>query len=917
MTEHPPTVRLSLFGPVTVRRDDVALPIGGDIPRAIVARLAVDAGVAVPADELVRDVWGDAPASILTSLRSHVSRLRGGPLADLLEGGRDGYRLTLEPTAIDARRIAAAADRAEGAPIDADLAAELADLERAWDGDPLADLTGFPFLETARARMRNDRLRAALALARVRLDRGENATASLGLTDIAAEHPLDDDVQTLLSTALARSGRTSDALAALDAAQREGGTLSPALADLRSRILRQEPEVLGTTAVSAETVQRTGVPIPLTPLVGRTPELEALTRARAAARLVTLVGAAGVGKTRLVVEHARAATSETDDEQWLADLTVVDRGDKVPSLLADLVGAHEADLDAIARRLSGRRVLLVLDNAEHVLDAVRSAVETLLARAVGLTIVVTSREQLGIRGERIVRIGPLDGSRLGEAVTIFEQRAQESSPGFEVNEATAELVREVCRTLDGIPLALNLAASRLDVLPLPALVRSLQRGTDLAAGSGRHGSLANAIGWSAALLEEHERDLMTQLALFVGPFTLDAVAGICESAAGDPVALTAGLVRKSLVAVTGDEGGERRYRLLDSIRAYFAQQPKTFPVEEWRARHAVWMAGFAVEKGGLLVTADARPAHIALDHARPDLQLALDTAVAMGSRPLALMLFAGQATHWFRRGLFGEGLGSAERAFAVPGEAPPPLEGRALLGRTMLAYQSGDAVSAFGYIREAARLGNESGDADLEAIALANDAYGLALLGDPTAAESLMERAVTLSEHSPAWVRGEVEMCHGQMQRGLGRPAQALRVLARARALAAEAGYRWAETSATYVTGKVLIDVGRGADAVAVLRPGVAGALASDDPTSALALLNALGGAAALLGKPEVGATLFGMVDAMGVRYEYNPVTTEGADAQSHRDRVRAALDAEAFEAAEQRGRGLGFSAALELAATL
>jgi tetratricopeptide (TPR) repeat protein len=514
-------------------------------------------------------------------------------------------------------------------------------------------------------------------------------------------------------------------------------------------------------------------------------------------------------------------------------------------------------------------------------------------------------------------VGPLDGPRLGEAVAIFEQRAREALPSFEMTETTSSLVRDVCRAVDGIPLALNVAASRLDVMPLSAVLGSLQRETEPSPGGGRHASLANAIDGSVRLLDPAEHGLMTQLAQFVGSFTLGAVAAICVGANGDAEERTASLVRKSLVAVAGDEGGERRYRLLDSIRAYFRAQPRDFSVDDWRARHAEWMAGFAVTTAAALVTADARPAHIALDHARPDLRLALETAVSLGSRTLALMLVAGQATHWFRRGLFTEGLASADRAFAVSGDAPPDLEGRALLGRTMLAYQSGDAASAFGYVREAARIGREIGDADLEAVALANDAYGRALMGDPDGADEIMERATALSLDSPAWVRAEVEMCHGQLLRGTGRPAQALRMLGRARAVAAEAGYRWAESSVTYVTGKVLLDVGRGEDAIAVLRPGVAGALAGDDPTSALALLNALGGATALVGRAEHGATLFGMVDAVGVRYEYHPVAAEGADAERPRDLVRAALDPDVFERARRCGRDLDFSGALELIATL
>ncbi|PJJ72916.1 putative ATPase [Diaminobutyricimonas aerilata] len=909
---------VSLLGPVTVRHGEVALPIGGDIPRAIVARLALSAGTVVATETLVADIWAEPSDRIVVSLRAHISRLRQGALGDIVEGGRQGYRLLLDPDAVDAVRFSAVVGAADD-PSRA-IADRIHDLDVAlgwWRGRPLADLPDVPFVEDARARLLEEQRLAALALARLRLDAGDAAAARLDLERLTAERPLDEAPTLLLATALARGGRTSDALAALDAygerlLDQQGLDVPADVRALRADIVRQDPRVLGLTAEAAPV--RSNVPIPLTPIVGRAVELEQLAQARGVSRLVTLVGPAGVGKTRLLIEHARQSGA-VDEEHYLADLTTTEPGG-VAALVAGLVGAASATAAAIATRLEGRRVLLMLDNAEHVLAETRGLVTELLAATERLTAVATSREPLGIAGERLLRVAPFDGDRLPDAVAVFTQRAQDVDDTFELTESTADLVAEVCRLLDGIPLAVELAASRLDVLPLSALLASLPTGTGLGAGRGRHASLGNAIEWSTALLSDSERSLLDQLARFAGPFTLDSVEGICDTGSEPVVVVMLELVRKSLVAVSGDDAGDRRYRLLRAIRQHVRDTDDS-DAGAWFDRHARWMAGFAASTAERLSSPDARAAQADLDATRADLRLALDTAVRTGERRLALELFITLASYWYRRGQVDEALDAAERADAVEGDTDPSLEARFRRGRALIAYRAGNGADITRYTVEAAELARESGDAPLEAVALANYAYTSTLFGDAEQGREMMRRSLELADSAPPAIRSEIELCHGQLLRAIGRPQDALRALARAQHLASANGPGWIQAFAPYMTAKVLLDLRRGRDAIAVLKPGLASALATDDPTSALIMLHAIAASTAYIERHEVGARLLGMIDATGTRYGYDTASSEGPDAEDQRRRVREGLTDAAFERAYRAGRTLGFAEARELVESL
>jgi predicted ATPase len=894
--------------------------IGGDIPRAIVARLALDAGEVVATESLVTDIWSQPTDRIVLSLRAHVSRLRHGPLAEVVEGGRQGYRLLVDPDDVDAQVLTSAVGAVDDDLPPTERALRLERAVGLWRGQPLADLPALPFVEEWRTRLLEQLRLGALALAHLRLDNGEVALALAGLERMVAERPLDEEPTLLLATAMARAGRASEALTTLDDHRRrlrdeQGLDPSPEAMALRAGIVRQDPEVLGLDI--DPDADRSNVPIPLTAFVGRGEELAHLDRARAASRLVTLVGPAGVGKTRLLVEHARRSADAA--RRCFVDLSTVETGD-VAHAVAAIVGAPASTVPSIATRVSGNRVLLILDNAEHVLADVRDLAGALLSAADDLEIAVTSREPLGIAGERLVRVEPFDGERMRDAVALFVQRAEDADDAFRGDETTTGIVEEICRLVDGLPLAVELAAGRLDVLPLTALRDSLADAAPAPpgpppTGTDRHASLDQAIGWSTALLDDAERALLGQLGLFAGPFTLDAVEGVCI-VEGDPIVVTLELVRKSLVAVSGDDAGGRRYRVLRSIRQHVRRD---FPVDadQWYDRHARWMAAFAGTTAERLSSPDARAAQTDLDATRADLGLALDTAVRRGERRLSLELFVTLASYWYRRGQVDDALDAAARADGVRGTADPALEARFRRARALVAYRAGDAAAIERFTNEALELARRSGDRPLEAVTLANHAYTSTLFGDVDAGDEMMRRALELGVGAPPAIQSEIALCHGQLMRTVGRPQDALRALARAQHLSAANGPGWIQAFAPYMTAKVLLDLRRGRDAIAVLLPGLAHALATDDPTSALIMLHAVAASSAHLERHEVGATLFGMIDAMGVRYGYDTGASEGADAEEQRRRVREGLTGPAFDEAYRRGRGMGFGQARALAESL
>ncbi len=918
----PAPLAVELVGPIVVRVDGSDVPLRGEIARGIIGRLALAAGDAVSTEELVRSLWAEPTDTAAVSVRVNVSKLRAGPLGAWLAGGRGGYRLAVDADHVDVLRLRAAirelrAAVASGAP-DPHLVERLDLAEVLWGADALPELADQPFAVDLRRVLADERRFAGQQLAMLHIERGEFESALAGIEVLRSWDPVGEEPLRLEVLALAGAGRTSEALATIDAfrarcADEFGLELPAALAELRQCVLRADPSVVSPARDRVE-VERHGIPLPLTRLVGRLDVLESIAAARRNARLVTLVGPGGVGKTRMAVETARRAGREFDDVQWMVDLASVSSGADVVGSVAHAVGATMQDVDAVVRRLHGRRALLILDNAEHVLDACRTLAKGLLERCEGLAVLVTSREPLGLAGERLVPVPTFGGATAGDAVELFAERAADARPGFVVDDGNRDDVRALCSALDGMPLALELAAARLAVMELGQLAGSV---LDTVAASGpagdRHASLVDAIGWSIDLLDPAERELVAQVACFAGTFDFTDVAAVCTVADDDAAAVAVRLAQQSLLSIVERDGRPRRYRVLESVKAYVRSRLPLTDAEAaaWSARHVAWYAELADRLAAELRGHDRRAVRDLFIAAYPDFRLALDAAVAAGDRETALRIAGGQSEHWMREGLLVDGRADVERALAVPGEAAPAVEARALFGVALLAYQGGAFEPAVAYAVDGLAAADAAGDLDTRAALSAYMAYGQCLRGDPVAAAALVALADSLPDGVEPWARCTVLFCVGQAHRTLGRPAQALDALRAARAMAVRIGYAWVAGSATYLIGKVLVDVGRGQDAIDVLVPGIAEVLEEGEAMGALALLHLVGGACALIERHADGAVIHAAVDRIGTRYDYNPVISEGPDAEVHRRRIAEALTP------RERARAVTIGSRLDLAGLL
>ncbi|MFD1712878.1 BTAD domain-containing putative transcriptional regulator [Amnibacterium flavum] len=903
------SVRVSLLGGFAVSGDSAPEQVRGLIPQAVLARLAIARGEPIRAETLVRDLWLEPPDEVLSSLRAHVSRLRSRGWADVLSGGRDGYRLDADAVTVDVVELEDLVSRA-GAEAE-EVQRELGEALRRWHPEPLAWAREFPFSVPLAGRVAALRREAVVQLAAARISSGDAAAAVLILQPLAESTPLDGDLQRSLAGALARTGRSGDALRVLDhhidASRDSGVDPHPEASAMRLAVLRQDPDIVGLADANAAPVERVGIPLPLTRFVGRADLLRTLERGRASSRLVTLTGAAGVGKTRLAVESTRRIDIADDEVQWLVDLTPA-TADDVLSRIAETVGAAEQTFDAIERAIAGRRALLVLDNAEHVLGSVAAACSRLLGLCAGLSILVTSREALRMPGERVIAVPPLVGEQLSDAVQLFLERATDASGVQSWDREQMRVIETLCTALDGLPLAIELAASRLDVLGIDELATSLRTAPDPPSrrgDGGRHETIDSAIEWSVRLTTPHERELLAQLAGFAGPFTLDMVSGICEVEDRDVRQLAVSLARKSLVHSLAGVG-ERRFRLLESVKQYMHRVHPDPHAASWSARHAAWFGDAAVRAAAMLTSADAAATRPRLREIRADFDQALAWSLANGERRIALSVVGSLGRFWAERGAGREVLDLIDEALALPGPTHPDEAASALRAAAFIAAVVLDPLTVVRYNRRHLEMAKQARDPVHGMLASTMCAFFAIAGGDAAEMDRLLADSETYRERitdESRWAIADHLAIRGEVLRVAGRPAASLDSLGQAYRLGGEVGHGWARANSSLVSGKTLIDVGRAADALGIIRIGAIRFLEGDDPSSALATASVYASALAALDRMPAAAEMIGAVDALGARFGYRANAVDPDYAERTRARVQAALPAEQWEAALARGR--------------
>jgi predicted ATPase/DNA-binding SARP family transcriptional activator len=766
--------------------------IGAAKERALLAELILHANQIVSRERLVEVVWDDdPPASAAATLNTYVSHLRSA-----LEPGREartqpgllltrdpGYLLAVDPERVDAlrfERLAGEGRRVLAAGDAATAAATLREGLGLWRGGALADFVYAPFAQAEAMRLEELRLSTLEQRIDADLALGRHHDLVAELRRLVDEHPLRERLWGHLMLALYRCGRQSEALRAYGElrtvlAEELGIDPNPSLRRLEDDMLQQRPDLDVTPApgypieAAPEPVRPvrppTNLPTPLTSFIGREDDVAEVERLCTGARLVTLVGAGGVGKTRLAVEIASRVLDEHPDGVFLVELAPLsDAGGLYQQVLTVLGGVEDdrhSPAETLAAHVADRRMLLVIDNCEHLVDACAALVEELLGAGSGLRILATSRELLRVPVETAWRVPSMSTPPAGtgleelarfEAARLFLERARMLSPDLELSAADAGHVARICARLEGIPLAIELAAARTRLLSVGEIAERLDDrfgllSTGARTAPGRHQTLRAAVDWSYDSLNTPERRLFECLSVFAGGFTMPAAEAVCASgqvAPSSTVLETLGaLVDKSMVL--SDPGRPAsRFRLLETLRQYGAERlAERGDIEAARGRHLVWALALAAEAEPHL----EGPAQtewlqlLAIEH--DNLRSALGWATSSPNAGL-LSLATALGRFWEVRGHLSEGRRWLELALDARSAEPAPLRARAHRWAGVLAQRQGDHHAARRHHEAGLALSRDAGDRRGTASALHSLGNLEGLQGRLDAANALYEESLAI-----------------------------------------------------------------------------------------------------------------------------------------------------------------------------
>jgi predicted ATPase/DNA-binding SARP family transcriptional activator len=728
-------VDFEILGPLEVRDETgVRIPIAGARERALLAALLIHAGEVVSADRLIEDLWGThPPVHAINALQAVVSRVRKalGPRGrDLLHTRARGYVLAVEPDQVDARRfeqlVASGRRLAQrGAP---GAATQFAEALALWRGPPLADFSFEDFAQGEIGRLEEARLAAQEDWIESQLAEGHHAELVCELEQMVAANPLRERSRAQLMLALYRSGRQADALALY----RRGRSLldeelglepSPPLRQLEQAILTQDP-ALAFIARPGSRV-RHNLPARVTSFVGRDREQRELLRLIGRHRLVTLTGPGGAGKSSLAAQLGASLVDVYPAGVWLVELAAVRDTPALEEAVAAVLGVRDAPragamgiAGSVTERMTdflrANELLLILDNCEHLVEPCARLAETLLRSAPGLRILATSRAALSIPGEAVWPTPPLelpDETAPAEvlprcdALRLFEERAAAARPGFELNQETALAAAEICRRLDGMPLAIELAATRVRTLPLAEIALRLEDRFRLLTDGGRtavprHRTLRATVDWSYGLLGERERLLFDRLSVFSGGWSLEAAEEVCSGDGIDRdevLDLLTRLVDQSMVGVVGAGG---RFRMLETLREYArARLEESGRAADIRRRHVAYYLALADRADPRVPGSEQWKWYRGLEPDGDNLRAALTRSLDDGDTTSALGLAACLGLYWFL-GNQEEGRRWLPHLLEAAPSSRTPYRARALL-----AY---GLVQAFHRTDESGRAGREA-----------------------------------------------------------------------------------------------------------------------------------------------------------------------------------------------------------------
>lgn len=713
--------------------------------RTLLAVLLADAGAVVSLDRLVELLWaGHPPGDPRNTVQTYVSRLREalGNEAPLVTRS-PGYVLDVTPEQVDALRfeqlLASARDRRDDPHEARRLLDEALSL---WRGPAYAEFAD-DVAHGEALRLDELRLVAVEEQAAARLALGEGAALAGDLRAELAAHPLRERLVELSMAALATAEQVSEALAVYRShrqllADETGLEVSPALRDLEARILAGDLSRSGPTGRLAvggrdDASADPAIPVVATSLVGRDRELADVRAALRRDRIVTLAGTGGIGKTRLAVEVASAEHRAGRGGVGWVELAPVADPDTVDRAVASALGvdlAGGAPREVLLAALAGRRMLLVLDNAEHLVEAVASLVDDIRRGCPQVRVLTTSRERLAVEGERVVAVAPLDlavarDGAMSPSVQLFLDRAATAAGPTGLQEQLP-VVAEICRELEGLPLAIELAAARVRAVAPDDLLAALRDGVTATLGHRRgrperHRDLWAVVDWSYRLLDEEERRLFERLSVFAGTFSAPVAHEVCAPDAwgrAETIERLGALAERSLVVGPGAAHRDGGYRLLRPLRTFARQRlADRGEADELAARHAAVHVE-AVERaaGPPLTDAGRRWLEAALDDLRG---VARRARLTRDGRLLGRLVAATYRFDYWRPG--GELHGWAYDALALEGTERTPTAPQVHAAAAVLAWKRGDLADARRLAEAGTRLG---AGADDPARAVAFDALG-------------------------------------------------------------------------------------------------------------------------------------------------------------------------------------------------
>jgi predicted ATPase/DNA-binding SARP family transcriptional activator len=946
-TTLPNVLFVRVLGPVAVEVDGEIAELGGPVPRRFFAALAASPGAPMPDETLAELVWAnDRPAKgtkrvIAWRLRSAL----GARGRDYLRRAPTGYMLAVDARHTDHGRFTELVE--DGLRLLGDhqpdrAARALQAALQLWRGDPLPELADAAHAAAQRTRLIELREVAVEELHAAKLALGETASTVAELGEAVTAAPFRERRWELLALGLYRSGQQAHALAELRRVRQLlvdelGIEPGPALQSLERRMLDHDPDLLltdsprtqrltdGNTAVPVGTF----VPKPLSSFVGRSAELALLQELLSARRMVTLVGPAGVGKTRLAVEYCARPAQDTDT--WMVWLGDHHDPTAVSAAVAAALGVVHVKGDPgllVCRALTIQPGLLVLDNCEHLIDSVAELCLMLLSTCPRLQILATSRQCLGIDGEYVVTVDPLtvtgDHGRDGPAVRLLLDRVHAVRPDWNPQQHDRDHAREICAALDGLPLAIELAAARARSLGLGEIAANLRERFDILAptprGSlSRHASLPAAIAWSIDHLAEDDRAVLMRLWPFEGGFTWQAAQAV-QPARFDlgVLATLASLLDRSVISVDLT-APQSRYRMLETVRRYCADADPD-PARS-RTAHAQWVRNFVAIRAPLFVGPAAGDAYRDIRGDLANIRAGVD--YDLHHHPVhALRTAASLEWAWAALGILGEGRDVLNAALQASTQAGTEDRANGLLALAIVCFHAGDAAEAARHATAAmSLLGNPDVSRDMWLRALMYRGLAMTALGDPVSTRAAVDELITEIQRTaaPDWVRANAQLGHGMAMlvsgHDRGRAAQVIRA---AQQLATACGNLWCQGTADLILAWCVMtapDTDGSAAREALTAVDRALQVFDRQLNTADALGAVFAGAHALisLAPPEAAVTLCSAALAHSERIGADPRCYAQFGQASVIERMNHLLPPDARQDAEAAGRAMSWSDMLAL----